>query len=112
MFSDACGVRQIGMDGKSLDEAYLTFRQDLHAFLLDNYFLLTRDEEHGKQVVVSRPIHLDFLRLTSADGVPERRYDSLSRFQKRPGGHMYACLSGIDNKLSFVGLSLSSSRKG
>lgn len=29
-------------------------RQDLHAFLVDNYFLLTRDEEHGKHVVVSR----------------------------------------------------------
>ena len=29
-------------------------RQDLHAFLIDNYFLLTRDEEHGKHIVVSR----------------------------------------------------------
>jgi hypothetical protein len=52
-------VKQLGMDGKS--RASLTCpvilkrdRQDLHAFLLDNYFLLTRDEEHGKHVVVSR----------------------------------------------------------
>ncbi|OCF39870.1 hypothetical protein I317_06307 [Kwoniella heveanensis CBS 569] len=62
--------------------------QDLHAILLDNYFLLTRDEEHGKHVVVSRPIHLDFLNLLSADGVPERRYDSVTRYQRKPGGHM------------------------
>ncbi|WVF72308.1 hypothetical protein IAT40_007121 [Kwoniella sp. CBS 6097] len=62
--------------------------QDLHAILLDNYFLLTRDEEHGKHVVVSRPIHLDFLNLQSADGVPERRYDSVTRYQRKPGGHM------------------------
>ncbi|WVQ70220.1 uncharacterized protein L199_008446 [Kwoniella botswanensis] len=62
--------------------------QDLRAILLDNYFLLTRDEENGKHVVVSRPIHLDFLHLTSADGVPERRYDSVTKYQKRPGAHM------------------------
>ncbi|WWC85367.1 uncharacterized protein L201_000230 [Kwoniella dendrophila CBS 6074] len=62
--------------------------QDLRAILLDNYFLLTRDEENGKHVVVSRPIHLDFLNLVSADGVPERRYDSVTRYQRRPGGHM------------------------
>ncbi|WRT67006.1 uncharacterized protein IL334_003972 [Kwoniella shivajii] len=62
--------------------------QDLRAILLDNYFLLTRDEENGKHVVVSRPIHLDFLNLISADGVPERRYDSVSRYQRKPGGHM------------------------
>lgn len=36
-------------------------RQDLHAFLLDNYFLLTRDEEHGKHVVVSRVSTTAFL---------------------------------------------------
>ncbi|WVW83239.1 hypothetical protein I302_105258 [Kwoniella bestiolae CBS 10118] len=62
--------------------------QDLRAILLDNYFLLTRDEENGKHVVVSRPIHLDFLNLMSADGVPERRYDSVTRYQRKPGGHM------------------------
>ena len=28
--------------------------QNLHAFLLDNYFILTRDEENGGHVVVSR----------------------------------------------------------
>ncbi|WWD15802.1 hypothetical protein CI109_100226 [Kwoniella shandongensis] len=62
--------------------------QDLHAILLDNYFLLTRDEEHGKHVVVSRPIHLDFLNLVAADGVPERRYDFVSRYHRRQGGSM------------------------
>ncbi|KAK8869923.1 hypothetical protein IAR55_000491 [Kwoniella newhampshirensis] len=62
--------------------------QDLHAILLDNYFLLTRDEEHGKHVVVSRPIHLDFLNLVAADGVPERRYDFVSRYSRRQIGHM------------------------
>lgn len=42
------------MDGESWLGLGLIFRQDLHAFLLDNYFLLTRDEEHGQHVVVSR----------------------------------------------------------
>ncbi|ORX39762.1 hypothetical protein BD324DRAFT_614892 [Kockovaella imperatae] len=56
--------------------------QDLHAFLLDNYFILTRDEEGGKYVVVSRPIHLDFLTLETADGVPERRYDYLNTVRR------------------------------
>ncbi|WVR05091.1 hypothetical protein IAU60_002103 [Kwoniella sp. DSM 27419] len=59
--------------------------QDLQAILLDNYFLLARDEEHGKLVVVSRPIHLDFFNLLAADGTPERRYDSVSRYQRKPG---------------------------
>jgi hypothetical protein len=39
---------------KSLHTSSCVRRQDLHAFLLDNYFLLTRDEENGKHVVVSR----------------------------------------------------------
>ncbi|WVQ78218.1 hypothetical protein IAT38_000301 [Cryptococcus sp. DSM 104549] len=62
--------------------------QDLHAILLDNYFLLTRDEEHGKHVVISRPIHLDFLEIVSADGVPERRYDCVPRYRKTSGAGM------------------------
>jgi hypothetical protein len=58
-FSDGLGAKQIGMDGEwrshDLEGVYSpSQRQDLHAFLLDNYFLLTRDEENGKHVVVSR----------------------------------------------------------
>ncbi|OXG93167.1 hypothetical protein C345_00803 [Cryptococcus neoformans A2-102-5] len=49
--------------------------QDTYAVLLDNYFLLTREEEGGKYVVMSRPIHLDFLDIISTDGAPERCYD-------------------------------------
>jgi hypothetical protein len=30
------------------------YRQDLRMILLDNYMLLTRDEEQGRLVVVSR----------------------------------------------------------
>ncbi|KAI9638407.1 uncharacterized protein MKK02DRAFT_42797 [Dioszegia hungarica] len=55
--------------------------QDLHAFLLDNYFLLTRDEEHGKHVVVSRPIPLDFLHVVSFDAAPERRSDFMTQLR-------------------------------
>ncbi|RXK38363.1 hypothetical protein M231_04405 [Tremella mesenterica] len=60
--------------------------QDLHAFLLDNYLLLTRDEENGKYVIVSRPIPLDILELVSADGAPERRYDFITQYRRRSGG--------------------------
>ncbi|WVQ78219.1 hypothetical protein IAT38_000302 [Cryptococcus sp. DSM 104549] len=62
--------------------------QDLHVILLDNNFLLTRDEEHGKHVVISRPIHLDFLEIVSADGAPKRRYDCVPRYRKTSGAGM------------------------
>ncbi|ORY32258.1 hypothetical protein BCR39DRAFT_523619 [Naematelia encephala] len=62
--------------------------QDLHAFLLDNYFILARDIEDGKYVVVSRPIHLDFLTIDTADGPPERRYDGMTRYKRRPDGNL------------------------
>lgn len=32
----------------------LMSRQDIHAILLDNYLLLTRTEEHGRHVIISR----------------------------------------------------------
>lgn len=70
--------------------------------LLDNYMLLTRDEEQGRLVVVSRvstrfksfrlrialtsqPIHLDFLNIITADGAPERRHDNISSRWKPNG---------------------------
>ena len=86
----------------TVSDDYYELRQDLHAFLTDNYFILTRDEEHGKHIVVSRvgcllreladlqPIHLDFLNLTSADSLPEKRYDFVSQYRRRPGANMYA----------------------
>ncbi|KAL7422275.1 hypothetical protein Q5752_002921 [Cryptotrichosporon argae] len=57
--------------------------QDLHAFLLDNYLLLTREVERGKYAVVSRPIHIDFLTLEASDGAPERRHDVLPAYRRR-----------------------------
>lgn len=51
------GVRQIGMDGtfpRFPFRRFLIGRQDLRMILLDNYMLLTRDEEQGRLVVVSR----------------------------------------------------------
>jgi len=57
MYSGVYGVRQIGMDGtfpRFPDCRFLIGRQDLRMILLDNYMLLTRDEEQGRLVVVSR----------------------------------------------------------
>ena len=58
MCSDEFGTRQTGMAGVLLYtffyNAHPVRRQELHAFLLDNYFIMTRDEEGGKHVVVSR----------------------------------------------------------
>ncbi|KAK4687215.1 RHO1 GDP-GTP exchange protein 1/2, partial [Tremellales sp. Uapishka_1] len=72
------------------NEANLPGWQELHVFLLDNYFLITKDAGNGQYLVISRPIHLDFLRLQSADGVPERRLDCVvTQYKKRPGGHMF-----------------------
>lgn len=62
--------------------------QDVHAFLLDNYLLLTRDEEHGRHVVISRPIPLDLLIITSTNGLPERRTDlNVLRRTSEQNGH-------------------------
>jgi hypothetical protein len=48
-------AKRTGMDGQFENRRLTNVRrQDLHAFLLDNYFILTRDEEQGKHVVVSR----------------------------------------------------------
>ncbi|GFZ46220.1 hypothetical protein JCM24511_04467 [Saitozyma sp. JCM 24511] len=34
------------------------------------------------------PIHLDFLQVLSADGAPERRYDGITQYRRRPGGNI------------------------
>ncbi|WVQ71558.1 hypothetical protein IAR50_001097 [Cryptococcus sp. DSM 104548] len=52
--------------------------QKILAILLDNYLLLTRVDTDGRFAVVSRPIHLDFLRVLVADGVPERTFNNLN----------------------------------
>lgn len=50
---------------------------ELTAGLLDNYFILTREETRPngviKRYLVSRPLHLSFLRLGPFDGPPETR---------------------------------------
>lgn len=64
-------------------------RQDLHAFLLDNYFLLTRDEENGKHVVVSRVsprssvIDMSLSILTSYISQPSTVYRSVDTMEHR-----------------------------
>lgn len=63
MCSDESEANPIGTDGISLfwvdcscfELMYARFlRQDVYAILLDNYLLLTREEEGGKYVVISR----------------------------------------------------------
>jgi len=45
----------------------LIIRQDLRMILLDNYMLLTRDEEQGRLVVVSRVRYEHRFKLTIAN---------------------------------------------
>jgi hypothetical protein len=63
---------------------------DLTLTLLDNYVILSTKEEHrGKtlQVVISRPIHVSFLRLGSFVGPPEnRREEGLAGFLEKLRG--------------------------
>ncbi|EJD49605.1 hypothetical protein AURDEDRAFT_182754 [Auricularia subglabra TFB-10046 SS5] len=54
---------------------------DMHVTLLDNYFIQTKVDERGarkRQLVVSRPIPLDFLRLVENFPPPEARNERLS----------------------------------
>lgn len=83
MSSGVYEVKPIGTDGKALSCMELTIRQDLKAVLLDNYLLLTRDEDNGKLVVISRvrnqcKLVTDFSRSTSTSSIWSRRTECRS----------------------------------
>ncbi|ODO11558.1 hypothetical protein I350_00339 [Cryptococcus amylolentus CBS 6273] len=75
--------------------------QKIHAILLDNYLLLTREDNEGRFAVVSRPIHLDFMRVLVADAVPERSFNK-SNPARGPTGGFLDTVRGTDMMYPFT----------
>ncbi|WVO12788.1 hypothetical protein L204_100396 [Cryptococcus depauperatus] len=74
------------------NETYWHGWQDIQAILLDNYLLLTHSDDDGSLVVVSRPVHLDFINIVAKNGVSERRYDYVFSKIQRGGRRIESML--------------------